>query len=154
MKLFDSKSFGHKQLIQNVWRLKQNIFIAAFLIRDKVKRLYNYKTPRPIFLQKFLKLNKQVSERRNFTFHILDARKARISSIPRVEDLGLLFTQADCVEFLFMPPSLSSIFIWTFIIHHRRTSNNKLIYLSKQKLKDKKLSEKMVLYRVLKVAVS
>jgi hypothetical protein len=30
-----STSFGHKQLTQNVWKLKQNIFTAAFLIRNK-----------------------------------------------------------------------------------------------------------------------
>jgi hypothetical protein len=44
MKVYGGKRFGQKQLIQNVWKLKQNIFIAAFLITGKVKYLHKYKT--------------------------------------------------------------------------------------------------------------
>jgi len=49
MKIYGSTSFGQKQLIQNVWKLKQNIFMPAFLIRVKLN-IYITITPTLIFL--------------------------------------------------------------------------------------------------------
>jgi hypothetical protein len=120
MKVYSGISLGHKQLIQNVWKLKQNFFIAAFLIRVKLN-IYITITPRFIFPWKSLKLNIQLSSSSNFRFRVLEAKNSRVSSVLTIEDKGLRFNQAVCVEFLFMPPSLVKYF---YVDLHNSLSKN------------------------------